>query len=70
MPTIPTSSTVQDLHNFFRCCERLLASAQESGHLPFSQEEMKRICYPANQVAKLADYRKHIYPHHQDARSK
>lgn len=45
----------EDLHNFFRYCERLLASAQMPNHAPFSQDELQMICYYANAVAKIAD---------------
>ena len=45
----------EDLHNFCRYCERLLASAQAPGHAPFSQDELQMICRYANEVAKLAD---------------
>ena len=72
MPTLPPSSIIQDLQDYFQCCERLLARAQESNHL-FSQDEMKKMCYLSNQVAKLSDYRKHgmaISPRHQDPRRK
>jgi hypothetical protein len=45
----------KDLHNFFRYCERLLASAQAPDHVPFSPDELQMICYYANAVAKIAD---------------
>jgi hypothetical protein len=45
----------EDLHNFCRYSERLLASAQAPGHAPFSQDELQMICRYANEVAKLAD---------------
>lgn len=45
----------EDLHNFVRYCERLLASAQMPNHAPFSQDELQMICYYANAVAKIAD---------------
>ncbi len=45
----------EDLHDFFRYCERLLASAQTPDHAPFSHDELQMICYYANEVAKLAD---------------
>ena len=45
----------EDLHNFCRYCERLLASAQAPDHEPFSQDELQMICHYANEVTKLAD---------------
>ena len=45
----------EDLHNFCRYCERLLAGAQGPDHAPFSQDELQMICRYANEVAKLAD---------------
>jgi hypothetical protein len=45
----------EDLHNFCRYCERLLARAQAPDHSPFSQDELLMICHYANEVAKLAD---------------
>jgi hypothetical protein len=37
-------------------CERLLvASAQAPDHSPFSPEELRRICFYAKEVAKIAD---------------
>jgi len=56
MPSSPHSSLREDLHNFFRYCERLLvANAQAPDHSAFSPEELRRICFYANEVAKLAD---------------
>ena len=46
-------STVPEyLHDFFRCCERLLDSAPD---LPFSEEHRKRICFYTNEIAKLTE---------------
>ena len=45
----------EDLHSFCRSCERLLASAQSSDRMPFSQDELHMICHYANEVAKIAD---------------
>jgi hypothetical protein len=56
MSSPPLPSLREDLHNFFRYCERLLvATAQAPNHSPFSSEELRRICFYANEVAKLAD---------------
>lgn len=43
----------EDLHDFFRCCERLLDSAADL--TPFSEEDRKRICYYANEISKLTE---------------
>jgi hypothetical protein len=55
MSSSPLPSVREDLHNFFRYCERLLASAQIPNHAPFSQDELQMICYYTNEVAKIAD---------------
>jgi hypothetical protein len=56
MSLTPLPSLREDLHNFFRYCERLLlASTQAPDQSPFSHEELRKICFYANQVAKLAD---------------
>ena len=47
------STVPDDLHDFFRCCERLLDSASDLA--PFSDEDHKRICFYTNEIAKLAD---------------
>jgi hypothetical protein len=57
MPSSSGPSLLQDLHNFFLYSERLLAKVKECDH-SFTQDEMRKICYLANQVANLADYRK------------
>ena len=41
------------LHDFFRCCERLLDSAPDL--TPFSEEDRKRICFYTNEIAKLTE---------------
>ena len=47
-------STVPEcLHDFFRCCDRLLDSAPDL--MPFSEEDRKRICFYSNQIAKLTE---------------
>ena len=56
----PPLSARDDLHGFFRYCQRLLDSAQASDHLPFSNEDLKRICFYANAVAKLADSQRRL----------
>jgi hypothetical protein len=43
----------EELHEFFRCCARLLGSAPDL--LPFSDEDRKRICFYTNEIAKLTD---------------
>jgi hypothetical protein len=48
MSTVP-----EDLHDFFRCCERLLDSAPNLA--AFSDEDRKRICFYTNEIAKLTD---------------
>jgi phosphatidylinositol kinase/protein kinase (PI-3 family) len=55
MPRLSHLSLREDLHNFCRFSERLLASAQGSDHSPFSQEELQMLCHYANEVTKLAD---------------
>lgn len=45
----------EDLHTFFRYCRQLLAYAQALDHAPFSQDELRMICYYANELAKIAD---------------
>jgi hypothetical protein len=50
----------EDLDNFFKYTERLLASVRAPDHSPFSQDELKNICYLANEIAKLADYQLHL----------
>ncbi|HSF65959.1 MAG TPA: hypothetical protein VLA67_00860 [Nitrospiraceae bacterium] len=55
MPSSSLPPIREDLHNFFRYCERLLASVQMTEHAPFSQDELQMICYYANEVAKIAD---------------
>ena len=56
MSRSPIPPLREDLHNFFRYCERLLvARAQAPDQSPFSPEELRRICFYANEVAKLAD---------------
>ena len=47
----------QGLQEFFRHCERVLASVHAPDHAPFSQDELQMICYYANEVAKIADHR-------------
>ena len=44
-----------DLHELFRHCERLLASAQAPDHAPFSSDELQMVSYYVKEVAKLAD---------------
>jgi hypothetical protein len=47
-------STVPEyLHEFFRCCERLLDRAPAL--TPFSEEDRKRICFYTNEIAKLTE---------------
>ena len=55
VPRIATRvSTVPEyLHEFFRCCERLLDSAPDL--TPFSEEDRKRICFYTNEIAKLTE---------------
>jgi|InoplaM3SPM_1038593.scaffolds.fasta_scaffold61403_1 hypothetical protein len=60
MSDSPPLSARDDLHGFFRYCQRLLDSAQASDHLPFSNEDLKRICFYANAVAKLADSQRRL----------
>jgi hypothetical protein len=56
MSSSPLPSLREDRHNFFRYCERLLvATALAPDNSPFSPEELRRICFYANEVAKLAD---------------
>jgi len=56
MSRSPITPLREDLHNFFRYCERLLvASSQAPDRSPFSPEELRRICFYANEVAKVAD---------------
>ena len=45
----------QDLRDFFRDCERVLATVHATDHAPFSHDELQMICYYANEVAKMAD---------------
>ncbi len=45
----------QDLRDFFRDCEQVLATVHAPDHAPFSHDELQMICYYANEVAKLAD---------------
>ena len=45
----------QDLRDFFRDCERVLATVHAPDHAPFSHDELQMICYYANEVAKMAD---------------
>jgi CheY-like chemotaxis protein len=47
------STVPEDLHDFFRCCERLLHSAPDL--MPFSEEDRKRICFYTNEIAKLTE---------------
>ena len=59
MSLTPLPSLREDLHNFFRYCERLLiASTQAPHHSPFSPQERRKICFYANEVAKLTDSQK------------
>ena len=44
-----------NLNELFTHCERLLASAQAPHHAPFSTDELRMICYYANQLARLTD---------------
>ena len=47
-------STVPEyVHDFFRCCERLLDSAPDL--MPFSEEDRKRICFYTNEIGKLTE---------------
>lgn len=47
------STVPKHLHDFFRCCERLLDSAPD---LPLlSDEDRKRICFYTNEIGKLTD---------------
>jgi hypothetical protein len=55
MSTSPLPSARADLHNFFQYGERLLASVQATDHAPFTHDELKRICFLSNEIAKLAD---------------
>jgi hypothetical protein len=45
----------QDLRDFFRDCERVLATVHAPDHAPFSHDELQMICYYANEVATMAD---------------
>ena len=47
------SSAPDYLHDFFRCCERLLDSAPDL--TPFSEKDRKRICFYTNEIAKLTE---------------
>ena len=50
----PRGSNVPEyLHDFFRCCERLLDSAPDLA--PLSDEDRMRICFYTNEIAKLTD---------------
>jgi len=60
MSSSPLPSAREDLQGFFRYCERLLHSAQASDHMPFSNEDLKQICFYANAVAKLADSQRRL----------
>ena len=44
-----------DLNELFTHCERLLASAQAPDHAPFSEDELRMMCYYANELARLTD---------------
>ena len=44
-----------DLREFFTHCERILASAKVTDHVPYSEDERRQSCYYANQLAKLTD---------------
>jgi hypothetical protein len=44
-----------NLHELFSHCERVLASAQAPDHAAFSEDELRMVCYYANQLAKLTD---------------
>ena len=50
-----SSSIREDLDDFFRYCDRLLASARVPGVARFSHEDLKRMCFYSNEVAKLVD---------------
>jgi len=45
----------QNLRDFFRDCERVLATVHAPDHALFSHDELQMICYYANEVAKMAD---------------
>jgi hypothetical protein len=50
-----SSSIREDLDDFFRYCDRLLTSARMPGVARFSHEDLKRLCFYSNEVAKLVD---------------
>jgi CheY-like chemotaxis protein len=54
-PRVPISVPTgpKDLHDFFRCCERLLDNAADL--TPFSEEDRKRTCFYTNEIAKLTE---------------
>ena len=41
-----------NLRELFSHCERVLASAQAPDHVAFSEDELRMVCYYANQLAK------------------
>jgi hypothetical protein len=49
----PPPSVRKELADYFHYCERLLASAAAPDHVPFSHDELKKLCYCANEVGKL-----------------
>jgi hypothetical protein len=63
MSSSPLPSIREDLQGFFQYCERLLDSARASDHMLFSNEDLKRICFYTNAVAKLADSQRRLEEH-------